>query len=216
MKLDLHVHTCYSKDSNLELDEIVDMARRRSLDGVAITDHDTMEGCDEIEKFPEDITVIRGMEISTKSGELLGLFLEDEIKSREPKQVIKEIKEQGGLIIVPHPFDIFRNNRFKKIDEIKDLIDGVEVFNSRVIWKGNEEAETFAEKNNMIKTAGSDAHTKEEVGNAYVEAGADSLEEFKQKLIEKEVNIEGRRGNLIAHLYSSLNKLKYFKKELKI
>lgn len=207
MKIDLHIHTKYSKDSRLELEKIINIAKKGGLNGVAITDHNSFEGVKAVKKLDlNEFFIIPGEEIKTNKGELMGLFLEEEVKSKRYLEVIDEIKSQGGLVVVPHPFDNLRSSRFKEVKKIKNKVDGLEVFNSRVIFnRANEKAMKFADKNHLIKTAGSDAHTRFEIGNAYVKVEAWDLEEFREKLEKGKVNIKGKKSNPLVHLFSTLN-----------
>ncbi len=205
MKIDMHTHTEFSRDSSMKVDELIERAKARCLDGIAVTDHNTMDAVDKIKKLRPDINIIPGMEITTDRGEILGLFLTDEITNTDPKKVVEEIRAQGGIAVVPHPFDPFRSfDGWKKID-----VDGIEVFNSRNLTSGmNKKAMEHAEKNQMIKTAGSDAHSPWEVGKAYVEADAKNIEEFKERLINGEVEIRGQRGSFMSYVYGNIEKLK--------
>ncbi|MFB6075688.1 MAG: PHP domain-containing protein, partial [Candidatus Aenigmatarchaeota archaeon] len=180
MKIDLHIHTEYSHDSRLPIKKIVEISKRKGLDGIAITDHNTFEGVkNAIEMDLDDFLIIKGEEITSNRGDILGLFIEEEIKSRDYMEVIEEIKEQNGLVIIPHPFDLHRGEHFKNIEEIKNEIDGVEVYNSRFIHNdANRKARKFAEANDLMRTGGSDSHTIFGIGNCYVEAQASSLEDF--------------------------------------
>ncbi|MFB6088516.1 MAG: PHP domain-containing protein [Candidatus Aenigmatarchaeota archaeon] len=208
MKIDLHTHTEYSHDSRLPIERIIEIAKRKGLDGIAITDHNTFKGVERaIEMNLDDFLIIRGEEITSDRGDILGLFIEEKIESRRYLEVINEIKDKGGLVILPHPFDIHRGEHFKNVEEIKDNIDGVEVYNSRYIYnKANEEAVEFARKNDLIKTGGSDTHTIFGVGNCYVETEASDLEEFRKKLEDKDVKVRGKRSNPLVHLISIFNK----------
>lgn len=165
MKFDLHVHSKYSKDSKMELSAILKTAKSAGLSGVAITDHDTVEGGLIASKIDSDIKVICGAEIRTDRGEVIGYNLNEEITKRDFFEVTDEIKDQGGIISVPHPFDIFRVYRTKLTDEVIEAVDCIEVLNSRcAISALNEKARRFAEKRNLPMTAGSDAHTPSEIG----------------------------------------------------
>ena len=113
MKIDLHIHSKYSHDGSLEPEQIIEIARKKGLSGVAITDHNTIRGALEAQKYQsEDFRVIIGAEIMTEKGEVTGLFLSREIKSRRLQEVIAEIKAQDGIVIVPHPFDSLRRSAF--------------------------------------------------------------------------------------------------------
>lgn len=184
MKLDLHVHSHYSKCSILSLDQIRKLFSKKEIIPI-ITDHNTIRGA---LRFKSKII---GEEIRAKEGEITGLFLNEEI---EPflsiEETIDKIREQDGLVYLPHPFDPFREGvAYKKADI-------VEVFNSRCINNGsNKKALDFANKHNLIKAVGSDAHTPLEVGNAYViMEDFNDKNEFLKNL--KEAEFFTKRGNI--------------------
>lgn len=206
MKIDMHVHTRFSRDSSMRVEDLVESATKKGLDGVAITDHDTMEGFREIEGLDHGLEIIPGMEITTERGELLGLFLEEEVDSKDAEKVVKEVKEQGGLVVVPHPFDPFRSfNGWQQLDGIN----GIEVFNSRNLTSCmNKKAKNYIQGKDLIKTAGSDAHSPWEIAKAYVEVDAKDLKEFKERLINEEVEIKGRRGSVMSYIHGNLEKVK--------
>jgi hypothetical protein len=163
MKLDLHVHSTYSADSLATPKDIVRVARKKGLDGVAVTDHDTIMGGLETKKACSDrgFIVIVGEEISTEKGDIIGLFLEKEIKSRLCADVIKEIHSQGGIAILPHPL------KHHELDEsLLAGIDAVEIFNSRTSNDKNSKALMLAKKYSKPMVAGSDAHFCIEIGRA--------------------------------------------------
>jgi len=171
MKIDMHVHTCYSSDSSLQLNDIVSAVNEGRLDGVAITDHNEIRGAQELQQMAS-FPVIVGEEIMTESGEIIGLFLKKRISpGLSVLETIDCIKEQEGLVAVPHPFDRLRSSALNitKLNPFLNHIDLLEVFNSRNIFsKDNEIAALFAEQNGIAKIAGSDAHTKSEIGAAYI------------------------------------------------
>lgn len=173
MKYDLHTHTKYSPDGFLEPKKVVETAIRRGLSGIAITDHNTIKGSLKAKKYETDeFNVICGSEISTERGEVIGLFLSTEIISHTFLDVIDQIKEQDGVIILPHPFDNIRRNGIQLEKEELKLINCVEVYNSRCLrQKYNNNALQFAQKNNLIGVAGSDAHFAREIGKAGVFIG---------------------------------------------
>lgn len=194
MRLDLHVHTWYSKDGispPAKIIKTVEEKRKKGLlDGIAITDHNLTNAWKDFKKvsFP----VVFGEEIKTPRGEILALFLNEEIVSREPMSVFDEIHEQDGLAILAHPFDRYRKG-FKKPGELVQEIDGVEVFNSRMRTPmGNEKAREFARKYSLSMTGGSDAHIRWEIGNAFTEAEVSDLEEFKKALIKGKTKVFGK------------------------
>ena len=172
IKVDTHVHTCYSRDGLLSPEAVIEGCQKRGLGAVAITDHNTTAGAfavRELAPFP----VIIGQEVSTSHGEVLGLFLEEEVpRDLLPREAVEFIKRQGGLAGVPHPFDRLRREAVgeRVLREIAAQLDFIEVLNSRVTLSGdNRRAEEFARAAGLPCTAGSDAHSGYELGRAYVE-----------------------------------------------
>lgn len=162
MKFDLHIHSKYSYDSLLRPDTIIKVAKKRGLNGVAITDHNTIKGGVEVSKVnkDDDFVVIVGSEIKTEYGDVLGLFLTDEIRSRVFADVVDEIRDQGGLTVLAHPFR-------KGIVFPRDLlghVDLIEGFNARSPKNLNQKAIELARDCGIPVTAGSDAHLGFEIG----------------------------------------------------
>lgn len=199
MKYDLHIHSKYSSDGIIEPKRIVKIAAKRGLNGIAITDHNTIKGGLEAKKYEtEDFKVIVGSEISTERGEIIGLFLDEEVKSKDVQGVISEIKEQNGIIIIPHPFDGLRHSAFHPKDGDAKFIDCIEGFNSRCVFqKHNTKAVKFAMKHNLAITAGSDAHFANEIENAGITS---ETEDVREAFIKNEVQIFGKRSSLINHV----------------
>lgn len=171
MKKDMHVHSKHSKDGVMEVREILGTAKQRGLDGVAITDHNTIAGgLEGLELSPDyGIEVTVGAEIMTEYGEVIGYHLNHEIESKGFYDVIDEIKRQGGLVCIPHPFDALRVsaiNSEKILLEFKDQIDYLEV-NGRSFPHFNNKARKFAEQEGIHLIGGSDAHLPSEIGNTY-------------------------------------------------
>ena len=103
MKYDIHIHSKYSSDGILDLEEIVKISKKKGLDGIAITDHNTIKGGSEARKYEtDDFEIVIGSEISTERGDVIGLFLSEEIRSNDFYRVILEIKEQNGIIVLKH------------------------------------------------------------------------------------------------------------------
>lgn len=174
-KTEFHVHTRYSKDSILSYWLILVVAKLKKLDTLVITDHNEVDGALKFkEKFKKhNIEIIVGEEIFTKKGEIIGLNLKKKIEPNlTPKQTIKEIRKQGGLVYVPHPYD---EKRYKtvlvesEIEKNKDEIDFIEVHNGRNIDRQfSIEQNEIAENYNLRKIIGSDAHTFFELGRNYI------------------------------------------------
>ena len=162
MMFDLHIHSKYSYDSLLRPDTIIKIAKKKGLNGVAITDHNTIKGGVEASKVnkDDDFVIIVGSEIKTEYGDVLGLFLTDEIRSRVFADVVDEIRDQGGLTVLAHPFR-------KGIVFPRDLlgyVDLIEGFNARSPKNLNQKAIELARDCRMPVTAGSDAHLGFEIG----------------------------------------------------
>jgi len=172
IRVDLHVHTCYSSDSLTSLKEVIEVSLRRGLGALAITDHDTISGALALQRMAP-FTVIIGEEISTSEGEIIGLFLQEHIPpGLTAAQTVAHIKEQGGLVYIPHPFDAFRGSGVSEtvLLSILEQIDAIEVLNARVMWPAyNTRAMNFAQDHGLLSGAGSDAHAPFEIGRAYVE-----------------------------------------------
>lgn len=205
MRYDLHIHSKYSSDGLLEPKKIVEIATKGGLNGVAITDHNTIKGGLKAKEYErEDFMVIVGSEISTERGEITGLFLEEEIKSRSVQGVISEIKEQNGMIIIPHPFDRLRHSAFHPNEKDAKFIDAIEGFNSRCVFHNfNKKAVEFGLRHNLTIIAGSDAHFSNEIGNAGI---ITELEDIRGALTRNEVTIFGKKTSLVNHVRTKVLK----------
>jgi len=168
---DMHIHTKYSPDSASEIRDIFRIAKKRGLDGVAITDHDTMEGALKAHKLSKkyELSVIIGCEYSTDAGDIIGYFLNEDIKTRNIFEVIDRVHQQGGLVSIPHPFDRFRARgsifyvNKNALNQVKNNIDFVEI-NGKCFGNFNNRAKKFAEDNNLQLIGGSDSHEATETG----------------------------------------------------
>lgn len=172
LTIDLHVHTSYSPCSNLSLRTIETVARKRGLDGIAITDHNTIAGALELKSLASQIMVIVAEEIRTREGEIIGYFLTDTIPpALSVRETIQEIKRQGGLVSIPHPFDTLRTSRLGRaaLEKIISEVDMIEVFNSRDLLQqtDSEFIEEFKKKG-VVPVVGSDAHQRWEIGKSYM------------------------------------------------
>lgn len=209
IKVDLHVHTYHSLDSLATPDDIQRWARRRDIDVVAITDHDTIAAALAMRRrWPASVIV--GEEIATEQGEIIGLFLHEEIPAGlSPAETIRCIREQGGLVYVPHPMDRVRGSALA-LDALLDVIDDVDVietFNARVtLAADNRLADTFALSHGVARGAGSDAHQPTEVGRAYVEMPPFSTPQDFMDALHR-ARIHGRLTSPLVHLGSTYAKV---------
>ena len=192
MILDLHIHSKYSFDSLLEPRKIIKVAKKKGLDGVAITDHNTIKGGLEAKKISrgQDFLVIVGSEISTEVGDITGLFLSEEIKSRNSMEVIEEIKEQGGLVVLPHPC-----RGHKPSEKIVKKVDAIEGFNARTSKENNIEAVKLAEKYNKPIVAGSDAHFASEIGFAKTDFRESISSDIRSSFLSNKIEITGNQSS---------------------
>jgi len=196
MKIDLHNHSYWSGDGLSSPEKLIKEALKKGLDGIAITDHDTIDGWPEAIEASKKLNalLVLGQEINTEKGDLLGLFLAKKVESRKFLEAAKEIRQQGGVAILPHPFHFPENFQGKIKDVAKD-IDGIEVFNSRgPITLFDRMALVAAKDNGLAMTGGSDTHVHNTCGNAYAEADAKTLEEFKTALLERRTKITGKKS----------------------
>jgi predicted metal-dependent phosphoesterase TrpH len=169
IKLDFHTHTHASKDSLILPADLISAARRKGIDRVVVTDHNSIAGAREAQAIDPELIII-GEEIMTTQGEILAAFVQEEIPAGlSPLETIARLKEQGAFISVSHPFDVLRKGGWKENDllEILPLVDAIEVYNSRcMLPRFNRRAELFARKHNIAGTVGSDAHAAFEVGRS--------------------------------------------------
>jgi predicted metal-dependent phosphoesterase TrpH len=197
-------------DCNTSLEQVINRCLEVGINCIAIADHGTTEGAlraQGLAPFP----VIVAEEILTPHGEIMGMFLEDTIPSGlSVKQTISLIKDQNGLVCIPHPFDTFRPSGLDNglLEELAEQIDIVEVFNARSPFpSGSKKALTYARQHNIRVGAGSDAHTLKEIGNAYVEiSDFSNRDDFLQALAKGK--ILGHRTNPLIHFASAWARLK--------
>lgn len=204
MKFDLHVHSKYSYDSFSEPSQILKVAKKRGLDGVAITDHDSFRAHTGLKKLKyPGMLVIPGTEIKTDRGDVIGLFIDAEIKSKLFEDVVKEIADRGGISVLPHPYR-------RKCDPagLTGIVDLLEVVNSRSRTTENEDARALAHKFHKKAVAGSDAHNYFEIGMARTEIhdSINSLEELKVALLTGDQTCKGKSSPyLLSHGLSLLS-----------
>ena len=210
LKADFHIHTKYSMDSQSELEDIVKRCQKLGINCIAVADHDAVEGGLLMQKIAP-FKVIVAEEILTFSGEVMGMFLKERIASGIPlEKAIAAIKEQGGLVSIPHPFDPVRGLRLNadEFNKLAPQIDLIEVFNARVLSaQTNSKALHFAREHTLPGAAGSDAHTISEIGNVFVELNDfNSPEEFLTTL--QQAKIQGKRAGPFVHFNSTWAKIR--------
>jgi predicted metal-dependent phosphoesterase TrpH len=167
--VDFHTHTSASKDSLTSPKQLIQVARRRGLDRVVVTDHNVINGALVAHALDPELVII-GEEILTTCGEILAVYVIEEIPpGLLPQEAIRRLRNQGAFISVSHPFDAWRSGAWRLADlmEIAPSVDAIEIFNARCMLPGgNHHATKFAHINAIPGTAGSDAHTANELGAA--------------------------------------------------
>lgn len=208
-KVDLHTHSTASPDGGITIDQYIQLIGEEQLDFIAVTDHDTTKNARALKATLGDKIII-GEEVSCIEGEIIGLFLKDTIKPNQTAiQAAKEIKKQGGLVYIPHPFETVRKGLPEDIlNSIIDLIDIVEVYNGRaVIQNKGPQASVWARVNQKVTAASSDAHGLKGVGTAYsVISKAPTASNLVQQLNLGHLNT--KRPPLKTLLYPKAHRLK--------
>lgn len=174
MIADLHIHTRCSRDSLMNPAMVVKIARRRGLDGIAITDHDTIHGgvLAREANQDKDFQVFVGAEIKTEYGDVLGLFLDEEIVAQRFDDVVDEIHAQGGLAVLAHPY-----RQYLSPERLAGKVDLIEGFNSRSRRRTNAISMTLGRVSGKGTVGGSDAHVYTEIGRGVTVCAGEDLEE---------------------------------------
>ncbi|MCS7134775.1 MAG: PHP domain-containing protein [Candidatus Pacearchaeota archaeon] len=204
IRIDLHVHSCYSYDAFCSPLSLIKAAKKKGLDGIALTDHGTCEGWKEAKKAARKLKMylILGEEVKCKEGlDILGLWLKREISSRNMEDILEEIHRQRGVAVLAHPTITEVAKKYLK------KFDAIEIFNAR---RYNKNSEEFAKKIKLPFTAGSDAHSHLEVGNAWTGAKAKNLTEFRKKLLKRDVIFFCKKTPVFFRLTSSIAKFRFF------
>ncbi|HJW84645.1 MAG TPA: PHP domain-containing protein [Anaerolineae bacterium] len=203
--VELHTHTCYSKDCLTAPGQFILECRRKGLDRVAVTDHNTTAGAFKLKAMAPDLIVV-GEEIRTDCGEIIAYFLSEEVPPDLPvRQAIARVRDQGGIVGVSHPADRLRREAMgiDRLLPIIDRVDALEVFNARCLYPAdNDAAHAIAAEYGKPGFAGSDAHTLWELGRASV-----SLEPFDtpQQFLEnlKSAYLNTRLSSPLVHFAST-------------
>ncbi|QLH75469.1 MAG: PHP domain-containing protein [Methanomassiliicoccales archaeon] len=204
-RADVHVHTKYSgigeygvlrfPESISNPEDVVKIARQGGIDVVCITDHNSIQGALRASKFArryDDVHVVIGEEISTLQGEVIGLFLNEEIPlGLTAEETVDRIKAQDGLVIAPHPFSYHVPAIGRMIDEL--CVDGIEVINGgHIDGPSNVRAMERSKCGKWAKVAGSDAHSLQQIGCAYTLFEGEGPEDFRKSIIAKRTEVRGQ------------------------
>ena len=205
------MHTHFSHDSEMAPEQLVKRCEEVGLNCVAVTDHNTIKGALAVRELASFIVII-GEEVASSEGEITGLFLSEEVpRDLTPLETAKRIKDQGGLVSIPHPFDRFRRGVISAhaLETVLPYADIVEIFNSRNnLARDDRKATKFARDNGLLVSGVSDAHTTKELGRTYLRMPEfdGSPENFKKAL--SKATIVGRRSGPLVHVKTSLIKLR--------
>ncbi|NIM46651.1 MAG: PHP domain-containing protein [Candidatus Aenigmarchaeota archaeon] len=201
MKIDCHCHTIYSKHWFWGFDaintplEMIKVAIKKGMDGLAITDHDTVKGSlvgKKVAKRFKNFIIITGSEIKTKEGEIIGLDIKENIPiNLSIGEAIEKIHDLGGIAVAPHPFGSYVFRKCAQENALK--ADAIEVYNSTLTKKQNNKALRLAKKFKKSFTAGSDAHSAREVGNAGIIVNGNPID----SILKNKVKIFGRHTSIL-------------------
>jgi len=204
-RYDLQVHTDASPCSSTSPERVAAAATAAGLDGIAVTDHDTLANVDAVRNAaPDGFDVIPGAEVTTTEGHLLALDVVEVPPKTDPLTVVDHVHDQGGVAVLSHPFDALRQYYQTDLDALADAVDGVETVNSRCVrHRFNERAAAFAATHGLAATGGSDAHFPMEIGRAYTNVEGDGS--LADAVREGSVRPSGRGRYLSGHAATKLH-----------
>ncbi len=211
MKADLHAHTHFSRDALTSVETFARRYQQAGIDCVAVSDHNNIDGALAVRESAA-FRVIVSEEIKTTEGEIIGLFLQETIrKGLTPEDTVHAIRQQRGLVLVPHPYDRLRRSplRPQALLRIMKDVDIIEVFNSRTVFAAdNGRSRRLAEEHGKLMSAATDAHTPWEIGLAHVEMPAfESASDFLVALGKGKIT--ARRSFVGFHLLSTWAKVRW-------
>jgi len=205
---DLHVHTNFSKDGESSVEDILRQAEAVGLDVIAITDHDCVDGAKKALACKSSLLIIPGIEVSTRQGHLIVLGVTEIIPSGlDVRETVRIAHRMGALVILPHPYHVWRHGVARRIRAAMNIVDAVEVFNSRyVVGSANQKAGRIAARLNKPCVGGSDAHNARFVGygRTFVEAEPD-MQAIFDAIRKGNVSCGGKKTPLRTYTRQSLN-----------
>ncbi len=216
LHVDLHTHSHYSRDSVMSPPVFVDACVRKGITCVAVTDHNAIEGAFAVEKAARakdaPLRVLVGEEVKTAEGEIIGVFLKDLVpRGLSPEDTVRAIHEQGGVAIIPHPYDAFRRSVITSaaLGRVAGLVDAIEGYNCRnILGHHDAKARRLASQASKPLSAGSDAHSALEIGGVHVDMDDfESPEEFLRSLAAGTVVF--RRSLPMVHWISTYAKVRW-------
>jgi predicted metal-dependent phosphoesterase TrpH len=186
LRVDLHLHSSYSHDGQSTLEQLIERCRECGLDRIALTDHNTVEGALALQNLAPDLTIV-GEEAKTLEGEVIGLFITSRVPPfLPPEEAMDLVRDRGGLVYVPHPFDRHRPGfRAERLVELAERIDIIETYNPWCDPAANQAASRFATDLDKVGATGSDSHSARELGRSWMEMeDYTSPQDFLAKLRE--------------------------------
>ena len=191
MKIDMHIHSIYSPDGRVRIEDIVKIARKKGLDAIAITDHNEIKGALKAKKL-NIIPVIVGIEISTKRGHVLAYEVDCSIpRDLSVEETIEKIHDCGGFAVAAHPYRFWSGIGKDEVIKNSAIFDAIEIFNGRCKSSSNKKAKKMALTLKKGFTAGSDAHFDYEIGKAGIISDCD-LDELWDCISRQKVEIFGK------------------------
>lgn len=184
LRVDLHLHSDFSHDGQSSLEQLIERARKCSLDRIALTDHNTVDGAVKLARMAPALAII-GEEAKTREGEVIGLFISRRLPPYlRPEEVMDLIHEMGGLTYIPHPLDPRRSHfRAERIVDLADRIDIIETYNPWCDAGANRASAALARDLDKVTATGSDAHSAHELGRSWMEMDEYSdVSDFLEKL----------------------------------
>jgi len=200
MILDPHIHSIYSGDSTITPAEIIERSREIGLDAIAVADHNTLKGSEiavELSEKFDNFLVIPAMEVSSSNGHIVALGIKGDVeRGRSPKQTVEDIRSQGGIAIVPHPFVRYREGLCEYVQDLD--VDAIETLNSRYIFGySNWRAKKLAIKRGIPQIGASDAHFRGAIGSCVTEVEADlTTESIINGILSGKTKVYGDRTPL--------------------
>jgi len=205
---DLHVHTNYSKDGESSVEDIIRAAEAAGLDAIAITDHDSVDGAKRALLYETSVLVIPGIEVTTKQGHLLVLGVTEIIPAGlDVLDTIALARQMGAVLILPHPYHVWRHGVARRKKAGMTAVDAVESFNSRyIVGSANKKAARMALKLGKPCVGGSDAHNARFVGfgRTYVDAEK-NVPAILEAIRAGNVTCGGKQTPLRTYTHQSLN-----------
>ncbi len=219
LSCDLHVHTSFSRDGESSIEEVIRRAEKAGLDAIAIADHDTVEGAIAACSIPTRLIIIPGIEISTRQGHLIALGITEKIPSGlDVMATITLAHQKGALLILPHPYHLWRHGVGRKLRSALVAVDAIEVFNSRyIVGSANLKAAKMARRIGKPCVGGSDAHNARYIGfgRTLVDAEPD-VESILRAIREGKTMAVGKMTPLPSYTRQALkNTWKKFKRRIR-